>query len=99
MSHGYDDIARVLLRFAEPKMVVRKGPIFELKLPVDADLLAINAVVCRELRRYQDAVLLSSSFDRTTDRTSEFWIDIPSDPEEVRVGARTYVTKDFCDGH
>lgn len=90
MIHGYDHIASVLLQFADPKVVTRKDDLFELKLPVDADLIVMNATIRRELVQFTDAVLLSSSFDRCTDRTAEFWIVIPKDPMSVRLGIFTY---------
>lgn len=87
---GYDHIAEALLQLADPKVVTRKDDLFELRLPVDADILAIAAMLRRELLRFPGATLFSASFDRSTDRTAEFWIEIPSDPMGVRLGSYTY---------
>ena len=93
MIHGYDHIANILLQVASPKLVTRKDDLFELKLPLDTELLALSSTIRRELAPFKNAALFSASFDRTTDRTAEFWLDIPGDPQSVRIGEFKYTVE------
>jgi hypothetical protein len=88
--HGHDAVAARLLSVAAPQRVTRKDGVFSFHLPIDASLFAVCRSVRGVLSAYNGAVLLSASFDRLDGRAAEVWVDIPSDPESVRIGSFVY---------
>lgn len=88
--HGHDAVAARLMSFARPQRIIRKDGVFSFFLPVDASLYGVCCAVRSLLTAHEGAVLLSASFDRLDDRAAEVWVDIPTDPESVRLGSFTY---------
>lgn len=88
--HGHDAVAARLLSFARPQRITRKDGVFSFFLPIDASLYGVCRAVRSVLTCHKGAVLLLASFNRLDDRAAEVWVDIPTDPESVRLGSFVY---------